>query len=113
MSIIFLASWLIFLQSIVPPDKLPETIAFLLGAFSSIVVQFVKSNIQSVTARFAISLLLSAAVGLVSYFLATPEDTNLIVFVVHVFAYSQLAYNMFWKVIWEQLLGFKKFGHRQ
>ena len=101
---------LVFLQSIVPPESLPEAVAFLLGAFSSLVVQFIKGRFQSRTARFVLALLLTVLTAVASYFLAKPEETDLVVFIIHVFAYSQLAYNTFWKVIWEEVLKLRKLG---
>lgn len=101
---------LLMLFQITPPTQLPETISFLLGAFASIVVQFLKGKVPSMTGRFVLAVLLSIVVGVASYFIAKPVEANLVVFVIHVFAYSQIAYTAFWKFIWEGLLKFRKIG---
>lgn len=108
----FIFTWLVLFlfQSIVPPARLPELISFLLGAFATVIVQFVKGKFQSTTTRFIIAVLLSVLVGVISYFLAKPEETSLVVFVVHVFAYSQIVYNAFWKIIWEEVFKFRTLG---
>lgn len=109
-ALVVMTFWAIFLQAIVPPERLPDAVAFLLGAFASLIIQFVKGRFQSQTARFVIAVLLSVVVGVASYVIAKPAETNLVVFVIHVFAYSQFAYNTFWKIIWEGLLKFRKLG---
>lgn len=99
-----------FLQAVPPPARLPEAITLLLGVFASVIVQFVKGRFVSRTSRFVISVALSIATAVISYIVAKPQDTDFVVFVIHVFAYSQITYNMFWKVIWENVLKQKEIG---
>lgn len=113
MLITFCILVLIFAQVVEPPTELPELILVALGIVASIIVQFVKGKFKSRTTRFLLSLFLSVAVGVVSYILAMPAQTDPVVFVIHVFAYSQIAYNMFWKIIWEELLKLKSPGTRK
>lgn len=112
MATLIILAMLVFMQVVIPPAKLPDFVALLLGVLASVIVQFVKGRYQSRTVRFLISLLLSFVVGALSYFIAAPPGADLVTFVIHVFAYSQLAYNGFWKVIWEELLKLRKIGAR-
>lgn len=89
------------LAGVLEDFKLPELITIGLGFLAPIVIQFVKNRYASKTARFYISLLLSAVIGFAAYALAPPEQRDPVAFVVTVFGYATVAYNVFWKPIWE------------
>lgn len=99
-------------QEFLPPAQLPELVSLLVGAISSIVVQLVKKKVAGTVGRFFLALALAALTGGLSYYVAKPDETNVIIFVVHIFAYSQLAYAAFWKVLWQETLGLRDLGKK-
>jgi hypothetical protein len=80
---------------------LPDLLTVILGFFAPLVIQFVKNRFANRTARFFISLALSAVIGIVAYVIEPPPVRDPVAFIVTVFGYATLAYKGFWKPIWE------------
>jgi len=82
------------------PTELPQLLVVLLGALSPFVIQLAKKAFVERYARLAVSVILSAGVGVGAYFVVSPEGFDLADSIAWVYAAAQLAYQAFWKPIW-------------
>ena len=84
-----------------PDLALPAMIVAVLNFFAPIVIQFLKTKLESRLARFWVSLIISGLTGLIAAIVAGVNANDTIQLVIISFSMAQLAYNSFWKVIWK------------
>lgn len=82
------------------PPYLPEILVVLLGALSSIVIQFVKARFKTRQARFFISIGLTGLTGLAAYFIVQPPALDLPDTLAWIYAASGLAWGS-WRSLWK------------
>ena len=81
--------------------ELPELVSVIVGFLAPLLIQVVKGRVESKRSRFLLALLLSSVVGVVSWFVSNPEEKDLINFVITTFAFSETAYMLFWRTLWQ------------
>lgn len=82
------------------PPYLPEIIVVLLGALSSVVIQFIKAKFKTRQSRFFISIGLTGLTGFAAYFIAQPAGLDLPDTLAWIFAASGLAWGS-WRSLWK------------
>lgn len=81
--------------------QLPELISMILGALVPVAIEPLKKFFATRVKRFFAALGLSSLVGAIAFLMTKPATADVADIVVYVFGFSQLAYNGFWKQLWQ------------
>jgi len=80
---------------------LPQVIVAVLGFIATPIIQLASNKLKTQTHRFLAAVGLSTATGLVAYYVVKPPGMDTPEFVLMVWGWSQAAYRLAWRPLWD------------